>query len=43
MDFTALASTISTQVGTTLTAVAPIAGTILAAVVGWRLFKRFVK
>lgn len=38
----ALYSAVNTGVGDALSAVAPVAAVILAAIVGWRLFKRFV-
>lgn len=42
MDFGTLATTVQTQVTGTLSAVAPVVGMILAAVVGYKLFRKFV-
>lgn len=36
-----LASTVQTQVSDALAAVAPVVGIIIAAVVGYKLFRRF--
>ncbi len=42
MDFTALATALTTEVTSALTAVQPVIILVLSAVVGYALFRRFV-
>lgn len=41
--FLEMANLVEGNASSVFTAVAPVAGTILAAVVGWGLFKRFIR
>ena len=43
VDFTAVGTKIMTQITAVLPIVLPIAGTLLAIYIGWKLFKRFCK
>ena len=43
MDYAAIASSATTQVTAALAAAIPIAGVILGSMVGYRIFKHFVK
>lgn len=40
---TAAATQITTQINAVLPIALPVAGGLLAAVIGWRIFRRFVK
>lgn len=41
LDLTTAANGITAELGPAITAAMPIAGTIIAVSVGWKLFKRF--
>lgn len=43
VDYTAIGTSVTAEIGPALTAVVPIAGTILAIAVGWKMVRRFVK
>lgn len=43
MDFSSLTTSLTTEVGSALTAVVSIAALILGATVGYRVYKRFTK
>lgn len=43
LDFTNVGTAITTELTPAITAAMPIAGIILAAGIGWKLYKRFTK
>jgi len=43
VDYTAAATAATTEVNSAITAALPIGIIVMAAVIGWRLFKRFAK
>lgn len=43
LDFTAIGTTITGELSPAIVAAMPIAGIILAAGIGWKLYKRFCK
>lgn len=43
LDLTTASNAITAELGPAITAAMPIAGTLLAVGVGWKLYKRFTK
>lgn len=43
LDFTAVGTAVTAELGPAITAAMPIAGIILAAGIGWKIYKRFTK
>ncbi len=43
VDYSGIGTSITAEIGPALTAVVPIAGTLLAAGLGWKFAKRFLK
>jgi uncharacterized membrane protein YqgA involved in biofilm formation len=43
LDLTTCSNSITAELGPAITAAMPIAGTLLAVGVGWKLYKRFTK
>lgn len=43
VDYTAAATSATTEVNAAITAALPIGILVMAAVIGWRLFKRFAR
>lgn len=43
MDFTGVGTAVTAELTPAITAAMPIAGTILACGIGWKLYKRFTK
>lgn len=43
VDYSTIGTTITGEITPAITAAVPIGGTILAALLGWKLVKRFVK
>ncbi len=43
VDYSAISTSVTAEITPALTAVVPIAGTLLAIGVGWKFVKRFVK
>lgn len=43
LDFSGVGTAITGELSPAITAAMPIAGTILAAGIGWKLYKRFTK
>lgn len=43
VDYTGIGTTITAEITPAITAVLPIAGTLLAIAVGWKLVRRFLK
>jgi hypothetical protein len=43
LDFTGVGTAVTGELSPAITAAMPIAGTILAAGIGWKLYKRFTK
>lgn len=43
VDYSAIGTSVTAEITPALTAVVPIAGTLLAIGVGWKFVKRFVK
>lgn len=43
VDYTAAATSATTEVNTAIAAAIPVGIVVLAATIGWRLFKRFAK
>ncbi|WP_428625418.1 major coat protein [Sedimenticola sp.] len=43
VDYTAAATSATTEVNASITAALPVGILVMAAVIGWRLFKRFAK
>lgn len=43
MDFTAVSTAVTAELTPAITAALPIAGTILAAGIAWKLYKRFTR
>lgn len=43
LDFTGVSAAVTTELSPAITAAMPIAGVILAAGIGWKLYKRFTR
>lgn len=43
VDYSGIGTSITAEIGPALTAVVPIAGTLIAIAVGWKMVKRFTK
>lgn len=43
LDFTGIGTSLTAELTPAITAAMPIAGIILAATIGWKLYKRFAK
>lgn len=43
VDYTTTGQTVVTTFGTTFNAVLPLAGVLIAIMIGWKLFKRLIK